>query len=210
MLIVLEDLGTHYREGYTKRKFRKWKVQCPECGKIYEIFQSPTRTSSCKECGDKRGGKKRELHGLHKHRLMSIYSSMKQRCYNPKHKRYYCYGAVGVTVCNEWLESFKSFTDWALANGYEEHLTLDKDELCEQLGIVPKIYSPQTCKWIPKHLNSSTNKRNSSISKLSYEQVKEIQNLYSTKEYGATQLAKMFNVHVSTIYYNIKRSLGTD
>ena len=209
MLIVLEDLGTHYRNNYKKRKFRKWKVQCPICGKVFEIFQNYKR-NSCSECGNKEAGRKREKHGLYKHRLMSIYNSMKQRCYNPNHKRYYCYGAIGVTICDEWKNSFKSFANWALSNGYEEHLTLDKDELCKQLNISPKIYSPQTCKWIPKHLNSSTNKRNSSISKLSYEQVKEIQNLYNTKVYGAAQLAKMFNVHISTIHYNLKRTLSID
>ena len=209
MIIVLEDLGTQYRENYTKRKFRTRRVQCSECKKEWIMYGS-INTEHCRECGNKKAGLKREKHGLHKHRLMSIYNSMKQRCYNIKHKRYYCYGAIGVTVCEEWKTSFKSFAEWALNNGYKDDLTLDKDELCNKLNISPKIYSPQTCQWIPKHINSSTNKRNSSISKLSYEQVKEIQQLYSTRKYGASQLAKMFDVHVSTIHYNIKRSLGTD
>jgi hypothetical protein len=34
---------------------------------------------------------------------------MKYRCYNPKDDNYKKYGARGITVSQEWLESFESF-----------------------------------------------------------------------------------------------------
>ena len=204
MLTVLEDLGMQYRGNYTKRKFRAWKVQCSECGKIFIKYQSTTNTSGCQECGNKRAGKKREKHGMWKHRLMSIYLSCKQRCYNPNHRQYKNWGGNGVTICQEWLDSFESFAQWALSNGYEDHLELDKDELCEQLGISPKVYSPQTCRWVPKSINAISNLRQDHRTRLSYNDVIQILMDYQNKVFTARELAKQYNVDVTTIYYNLK------
>jgi hypothetical protein len=51
---------------------------------------------------------------------------MKARCYNKHEPAYVNYGARGITVCPEWLNSFEVFRDWALANGYQPHLTIDR------------------------------------------------------------------------------------
>lgn len=111
MIRILEDLGMHHKQGKTTRKYRLFKVEC-SCGKIFETFDAK-RIQHCKECGDKIAGTKRTKHGLYNHRLKSIYQSMKQRCYNPKHKAYKNYGAKGITVCDEWLNDFTAFTAWA-------------------------------------------------------------------------------------------------
>jgi hypothetical protein len=36
---------------------------------------------------------------------------MKQRCYNPNHHAWKNYGARGIIVCQEWLDSFLAFYD---------------------------------------------------------------------------------------------------
>lgn len=203
---VLEDLGMHYKEGKTTRTYRLFLCKC-SCGTIFKSFDAK-RIKHCKVCGNKQAGKARTVHGLHNHRLNSIYHSMKQRCYNPKHKAYYLYGAKGVTVCKEWLDSFTAFTEWAFANGYKDDYELDKDELCEQLNIYPKVYSPQTCKWIPKSENAKSNKRQGGNSKLSYADVQNIYNDFSNKIHTAKELASMYNVDITTIYWNIKHYLG--
>jgi len=77
---------------------------------------------------------------------------MKQRCLNPNNKTYYRYGGVGKGVCDEWLE-FLPFRDWALANGFEEGLTLDRIENS-------KGYSPENCRWATmgeQHRNKDSN-----------------------------------------------------
>ncbi|WP_024346610.1 hypothetical protein [Lacrimispora indolis] len=89
-------------------------------------------------------------HGLSKTRLYGIYSGMKQRCYNPANPHYSWYGAKGITICDEWLgdNGLQNFFDWALNNGYNENLTIDRIES-------DKEYSPENCQWITSSLNSS-------------------------------------------------------
>lgn len=43
-------------------------------------------------------------HGLSKTRLYSIYSGMKQRCYNQNNQHYQWYGGKGITICDEWMD----------------------------------------------------------------------------------------------------------
>lgn len=76
-------------------------------------------------------------------RLNSIYNGMKQRCYNKKGVNYSYYGGRGVTICEEWLNSFDSFYNWAINNGYEEDLTIDRIDN-------DKGYTPNNCKWSSK------------------------------------------------------------
>ncbi len=41
--------------------------------------------------------------GISKTRLYTIFSGMKQRCYNPNSKPYRFYGAKEITIYSEWL-----------------------------------------------------------------------------------------------------------
>ena len=76
-------------------------------------------------------------------RLNSIYNGMRLRCYNENNVNYKYYGGKGVTICNEWLLSFENFFDWAINNGYNENLTIDRIDS-------EKEYSPDNCKWSTK------------------------------------------------------------
>ena len=58
--------------------------------------------------------------------LMSRYKHMKERCYNPNSKSYNRYGGRGIKVCKEWLDNYQAFEDWAIENGFEETLAIDR------------------------------------------------------------------------------------
>ena len=62
------------------------------------------------------------------------------------------YGGRGIDICKEWRESYIAFRDWALSNGYQDDLTLERNE-------VNGNYCPENCSWITKHAQS-VNKRN--------------------------------------------------
>ena len=42
----------------------------------------------------------------HKDRLYKIYVHMCRRCYYEKYEFYHRYGGRGITVCEEWLNSY--------------------------------------------------------------------------------------------------------
>ncbi len=77
----------------------------------------------------------------------SIYKEwryMRKRCQakNAPYSKYYY--KKGIRVCEEWysLETgFNTFCEWALKNGYEEGLSLDRIDSS-------KNYCPENCRWI--------------------------------------------------------------
>lgn len=96
-------------------------------------------------------------------RLDNIYRGMKQRCYYHKHMSYERYGGRGITVCEEWKNSSKAFFKWALSNGYEEHLTLDRIDNDGN-------YEPSNCRWVTQRVqcNNRSNKSNTGVVGVSY------------------------------------------
>ena len=83
---------------------------------------------------------------------------MKYRCYDKNHTNYHRYGGAGVTVCTEWRNSYPAFKAWALKNGYEEHLTIDRKNS-------KKGYAPENCRWatyLVQNTNLSKMKTNTS------------------------------------------------
>ena len=93
-------------------------------------------------------------HGLRKHPLYSVWDNMKARCYRIKNNRYHNYGARGITVCDQWKNSFENFYNWAINNGYTSGLTLDRIDN-------NKNYTPSNCRFVDNR--TQCNNRTSNV-----------------------------------------------
>lgn len=153
-MVMIEDLGRVYPTIHSKQKKHYGIFQCPNCNKLVRTCVDNVKKGLSKQCKTCAGYGKATTHGLRKHPLYSVYTNMKTRCYNKNNNAYKNYGAIGVTICDEWLNDFMSFFIWAISNNWNENLEIDKDILCEKLNIYPKIYSPETCIFITKSENA--------------------------------------------------------
>lgn len=61
------------------------------------------------------------------------------------------YGGKGVTMCDEWRNDFGSLLKWALENGWEKGMKIDKDIKAPKDG--PAIYGPQYCSIVTQKRN---------------------------------------------------------
>ena len=86
-------------------------------------------------------------------RLYSILSGMKSRCFSKNNPNFNHYGGRGITICQEWIDDFMSFYDWALENGYQDNLTIDRID-------VNGGYEPNNCRWLTMEAQLRNTRRN--------------------------------------------------
>lgn len=122
-------------------------MECTVCGALRELRKiDAIKVDSCKHICT--GGRRSVKHGTWKNkRIAEIFHGMTYRCYKEDSKSYKFYGAKGIKVCDEWLNDPSKFEKWAIENGYQDDLTIDRIDS-------NKDYEPSNCRWVPKKLNS--------------------------------------------------------
>ncbi len=127
-------------------------------------------------------------HGLNQSRINNIYLGMKARCCNANNKAYKNYGGRGISICNEWLNDFMNFHNWAMANGYLDNLEIDRINNDGN-------YEPENCRWITRR----ENKRNQRRTKLTIEEAWDIRNAYALGCFTQKEIAVAYGVPDSKI-----------
>lgn len=90
-------------------------------------------------------------------RLYRIWKAMKWRC-NPKNihdaEIYY---SRGIRVCDEWLHDYLAFRTWALDNGYQDNLSIDRWPNKDG------NYEPTNCRWADATTQARNTRRNRNL-----------------------------------------------
>lgn len=140
--------------GYTtpdwSKAIRRKLICICICGKTTEVSVAKFKSGHTKSCGcykEKKFKERVTKHGLSTHPLYEVYCSMKQRCYNPNNKAV-SYKNKGIKICEEWLNDFLSFYDWALENGWEKGLHIDRIDSNGH-------YEPDNCQFLDPVANYS-------------------------------------------------------
>jgi len=126
--------------------------------------------------------------------------SMKQRCYNPKHKSYKNYGGRGIRVCKRWLLSVENFLA-DVGDRPSPNYSIDR---IDNNG----NYEPKNVRWATgkiqvknrrKYIRIKNRGENHHFSKLTEQEVITIKNLLKEGKSNQTQIAHQYNVTSSAI-----------
>lgn len=135
-LVAIERAPNHKRQTV-------WKCHC-DCGAEVEVQLGHLRSGRIVSCGCYKAENSKTratIHGLRHTKLYMVWTSMRQRCKNPKNKEYKYYGGRGISVCEEWND-YAVFNEWAQSHGYREGLSIERVD-------IDRGYCPENCTWIP-------------------------------------------------------------
>lgn len=171
-----------------------WNCIC-DCGNTTIVASrhlNENGTKSCGKCPDRDittyPGYK---HGMKGTRLYQIWRGIIDRCENPSVECYKDYGGRGISICAEWRDNFEIFHSWAIKNGYDNTLSIDR--FPNNNG----NYEPSNCRWATTE-EQSNNKRNSVIIE------------FNGKSQTVMQWAKELKLSPHTLYSRLRKGLNPE
>lgn len=136
-------------KGIPPNNHSYWHTVC-DCGTASVVCGSDLRRGrsvQCTVCAHIALGENNSTHGATKgNKINSLYKAwraMKGRVNSNDPSYYPYYKAKGITVCEEWRQSFETFRDWSLSHNWEKGLTLDREDFNGN-------YCPENCRWVSR------------------------------------------------------------
>lgn len=177
------------RNGSDKHKHIVWMCKC-KCGNFVNVPSNRLLNENTMSCGCLKkeielNGNNNKIHGESKTKLFKVWVGMKQRCFNENIKGYENYGGRGITVCEEWINSYENFRNWAIQNGYKDGMTIERKD-------VNGNYCPENCTWITK-AEQSINRRN--VYHITYKGI----------EHTVIEWSDVLSISPSRLYYWINK-----
>ena len=144
------------QEERGKKGSRIYLCTC-ECGNEVNLKGYTLKNGHTKSCGclvrelSATKGKNRVKHGKCRTPEYYVWNGIKQRCLNPNDTGYRNYGARGITIHQDWVDSFSNFLE---SVGIRPEKGYHLDRIDNNRG-----YEPGNCRWVSPTVNQN-NKRN--------------------------------------------------
>ena len=190
-LTVMERAEDHEQPSGQRKTM--WRCRC-DCGNetivtAYDLYHGHTKSCGCSYYDYiqmlRSAIKPNEKKHRQSHSLRKTYDGMLYRCNNINASNYSRYGGRGIKVCEEWSNNFESFKEWALQNGYELGLSIDRID-------VNGDYTPDNCRWVTMK-KQANNKRTTRWVE------------YNGERMSVSEFAQVIGLNYSTAYFRISR-----
>ena len=134
-------------DGRSKNGTPLFRRVCPQCGDV-KLVDKRKIGKLCMGCSNR----SRATHNLSSHPLYRLLHTIRGRCECRSATHYRYYGGRGIKVCREWIDDPAAFVNWALENGWQKGLDIDRIDNDGD-------YSPSNCQFITRRENSQKRRR---------------------------------------------------